>query len=239
MTKKPSPKSAQDLLASLVFKVAQTGDSWGVFANDKPLMTPGKTPYAVPTRALAEAVAEEWQAQKGKIDHKTMPMTSLAATALDLIAGAERARAAALAAYGENDLLCYRASWPEALAQRQTETWQPFLDWAEADLGALFRVGEGVMPLTQEPRTIQKIREKMEGFGAFELAGLQLAIEATGSLVLALALAAGRDARTVFEAAQLDETFECEAWGDDPVTTARRAEIERDLNQAARFLTLL
>jgi chaperone required for assembly of F1-ATPase len=46
--------------------------------DNKPVRTPAKRELALPTRALAEAVATEWKAQGERIDPATMPLTRLA-----------------------------------------------------------------------------------------------------------------------------------------------------------------
>ena len=63
---------------------------------------------------------------------------------------------------------------------------------------------------------------------------------ACGSLVIALALLAGRvDAGEAFAASQLDESFQIEAWGEDAEQASRRAALAADIEAAARFASLL
>jgi len=59
-------------------------------------------------------------------------------------------------------------------------------------------------------------------------------------LVIALAVSEGRLAGSdAFEAAQLDELFQIERWGADPLAVKRNAGIRHDLEAGARFLALL
>ena len=61
-----------------------------------------------------------------------------------------------------------------------------------------------------------------------------------GSLVIALAVAEGRlSAEQAFDAAQLDELYQIERWGEDPIATERHKGIKNDIGAAARFLVLL
>ena len=53
---------------------------WGVALDNRPMRTPTKHELIVPSAALAEAVAAEWDAQQDEI--RTMPLTRLAATAI-------------------------------------------------------------------------------------------------------------------------------------------------------------
>jgi chaperone required for assembly of F1-ATPase len=62
----------------------------------------------------------------------------------------------------------------------------------------------------------------------------------SGSLVIALALSEGQlSAEDAFAAAQLDELFQIERWGEDPIATERHRGIRRDIEAGTRFLTLL
>ena len=79
------------------------------------MKTPARAALALPTRALAEAVAEEWNAQGETLRPHTMKLTKLANTAIDRVAGNEAEVAAQILAYA-NDLLCYRAAAPAELA---------------------------------------------------------------------------------------------------------------------------
>ncbi|MNU11162.1 hypothetical protein D3C72_2588010 [compost metagenome] len=57
---------------------------------------------------------------------------------------------------------------------------------------------------------------------------------------MALALVEGRiDAEEAFAVSQLDETFQIEAWGEDPEATRRRAALRMDIAACRRFVDLL
>ena len=72
------------------------------------------------------------------------------------------------------------------------------------------------------------------------LAALHLACAVSGSVVVALALVEGRlDADAAFAAAELEQTFEIEQWGEDAEQTRRRANLRAEIAAAARFLALL
>src|SRR4051794_37708512 len=87
--------------------------------DGKPLRTPAKAPLVLRQRALAEAIAEEWDAQQQDIKPADMPLTQLASTAIDRIPAQREEIVRAVAAYAETDLLCYRADHPDELAERQ------------------------------------------------------------------------------------------------------------------------
>ena len=57
-----------------------------ILLDGKAVKTPGKRPLALPTRTLAEAIAEEWRGQGAHIDPATLLLTKLANTAIDRVA---------------------------------------------------------------------------------------------------------------------------------------------------------
>jgi len=210
-----------------------------VALDGRPVRTPAKAPLVVPGAALAEAIASEWAAQDAEVRPETMPLTRLANSAIDRVAARRAEVVDQVAAYGNTDLLCFRADAPSALVERQTAVWQPLVDWAAATLGASLRVTTGIVPVAQPPETLAALRMALEALDDFELGAVGQLTAATGSLVIALALDAGRlTPDEAFAASQLDETFQMEAWGEDDEALARRAALEAEIAAAARFLAL-
>lgn len=208
--------------------------------DDKPVRTPGRVPLALPTDALADAIADEWRGVDEKVDPRAMPLTGLANAAIDRIAPDPAAFAAGLAKYGESDLLCYRAESPDQLIARQEAAWDPLLAWARARYDAHFETVAGVMHRAQPPATIARLAEATAARDAFALAGLSPIVTITASLIAALALAEGAaDADTVWIAAQVDEDWQAELWGEDALAAETRALRQREFDAGVRFLNLL
>ena len=219
--------------------VAPGEDGYSVTLDGKPLRTPGKAELRVPSRGLAEAIAAEWRAQVSEVRPQNLPLTRLANTALDLVTPRRAQIVAEIANYAGTDLLCYRAEHPPELVARQARIWQPLLDWA-AERYAPLTVTAGVLPCAQPVESLAAFTAAVEAFDAMRLAALHLATAACGSLVLALALAEMRlDPESAFAAAQLEESFEIERWGEDAEQTRRRAALQDDIALAARFVALL
>jgi chaperone required for assembly of F1-ATPase len=203
-----------------------------------PLHTPKKNPLDIPNSALARAVAEEW-AGGGRYSPKTMPLTAITYTALDVVAENHAKVVEALLAYGETDLLLYRSETPE-LKARQAAAWDEVLNWAVSRFGCTLEVTEGVMPLTQPVESLAALRAHMERMNTFYLSAFSVLAQSLSSLLLALAVAEGRlDAEQAFLLSRLDEEYQAEKWGEDSLSLARMAEINRDVQAASRFLNLL
>jgi chaperone required for assembly of F1-ATPase len=220
--------------------VAETPEGFGVGLDGKPVRTPAKRALAVPTRALAEAIAAEWQAQGDTVDPHRLPLTRLASIALDLVAPRREAVIAEVANYAGTDLVCYRAGEPPELVARQRATWQPLIDWAALRLDAPLAVTESILPVAQSPVALKAFETAIRTYDTHRLAALHLATAACGSLVVGLALVEGRlDAEAAFAAAELDASYQIERWGEDAEAAKRRAALKEDITLAARFVALL
>lgn len=212
---------------------------FAVELDDRPVKTPAKTKLILPTLALAQAVAAEWDAQEGVVKPQTMPMTRMANSALVKVPPAFEAVVDEIARYGASDLLCYRAEAPAALVRRQAEGWDPLLDWAAETFNAPLTVTAGIVPVAQPEPSLARLRAAVAGHDAFRLVGLHDLVAITGSLVLGLAVARGRllpDA--AFALSRLDEDWQAELWGVDSEAAASAAAKRADLSDAARFFTL-
>lgn len=215
-------------------------DGFAVTLDGKAVLTPGRNPLTPPTLALAEAVAAEWAAQEETVRPQDMVLMSLACTAIDLVRPRRGEVVAELADYGGTDLICYRAERPADLVARQNEVWQPLVDWAALQLDAPLATTSGLIAAPQPEPALAALARAVETHDDWALTGLATAVKTAGSLVIGLALSHGRlDVRGAFAAAELHESHQIEAWGEDPDATRRRAQVLRDLKVAARFLALL
>ncbi|HVT54121.1 MAG TPA: ATP12 family protein [Dongiaceae bacterium] len=213
---------------------------WGIALDGKNVRTPAKNPLVLQSRALAEAIAAEWNAQAAKIRPDTMPLMQLASTAIDRVAP-DRARIVAeTAAYAGTDLVCYRAEGPGELVRRQAAAWDPLIDWVRDRFDVALATANGVIAVRQSETGLAALARVVEAQDDLSLTALSVATGAAGSLVIGLALLEGRlTPEEAASAAHLDELYQAERWGIDPEAQSRRAGQAADLAEARRFLDLL
>jgi chaperone required for assembly of F1-ATPase len=222
------------------YSIVSVSPERAILLDGKPVRTPKRAWLILPSDALAAAVADEWRGQGGKIDPHTMPLTGLANAAIDIIAPDLAGFARGLAAYGESDLLCYRASEPPELVARQAERWDPWLAWARARYDIDFVIVTGVMHQAQPALTTQRLAAAVLARDKFQLAVLSPLITISGSLIIALALVEGAiKADEAFSLCHLDELWQAEHWGEEWFATQTREAHWADFTAAARFLALL
>lgn len=207
--------------------------------DGRAVKTPAKSAFVLPTLAMAQAAAAEWDAQVKEVRPESMPVTRMANSAIDKVAVQFDEVAGLLAAYGESDLLCYRATGPVELIARQSAAWDPLLDWAAAVLGAPLVATAGVVHVAQPPGSIASLRARLFALTPFQLAAMHDLISISGSLILGFAVAGQRlTAAEAFSISRIDEQWQAEKWGEDEDAAALEALKRAALIEAARFWNL-
>ena len=216
---------------------------WTILLDGRPMRLPGQGVLVLPRRALAEAVAAEWREAGteagGEVTAGQLALTRLAATAQERIAPNKLATVAAIARYGESDLLCYRAERPAALVARQAELWQPWLDWIDRMHGVRLSVVSGIVHAAQPPGAIAAVSRALASLDPYVLSALGVAVPALDSVVLGLALAAGElSGSAAGDLAELDRMFQAETWGLDEIAAHRSATLYRELRDCEQLIHL-
>lgn len=221
-------------------QAVEHGGGWTVELDGKPLRTPAQAPLAVPTPALARAMAEEWNAAPDRFEPRAMPLTGLANAAIDRIAPDRAAFAHGLIQYGEGDLTCYRAEGPNRLVSEQEQAWDPLLAWARRRFDVDFRTTCGIVHVAQPAGTTDRLAHAVAALGPFRLAGLSPLVTIGGSLIAGLAVIEGAFAAgDAWDAVTVDDRWQLEQWGSDAEAEQRLENRRRDFFAAAAFLQLL
>jgi chaperone required for assembly of F1-ATPase len=218
----------------------QSTFGYAVRLDGRPVKTPTRNELALPTQRLADAVVAEWETVETSIDPARMPMTGFANAAIDRVGPDRDAFAAAIASYGETDLMCYRAEQGEALAVRQAEIWDPWLKWAQGRYDVSFVIVEGIIHKPQPVATLEKLHAAVAARGTFELAAMAKLAHLSGSLIATLAvIERAGTAQDIWNASCLDELWQEELWGADYWAQKNRNDRESEFLQAVQFLDLL
>jgi len=218
--------------------VAEQPIGVAVLLDGRPVLTPARRPLAAPGTALAQALADEWDAQREVIDPAAMPLTRLANAVIDGVADAPVPVADEVAKYLASDLVCYRAAGPPGLVARQAQHWDPVLAFVRDMLGARFVLGEGVAFVRQPEAALAAARLAIP-LEPWRLGAINAITGLTGSALIALALLHGRlSAGAAWTAAHVDEDWNMEQWGRDAQELERRALREAELHAAVTVLEL-
>lgn len=199
-----------------------------VTLDGRPVRTPAKSALVLPTRALAEAVAREWDAQEGQIKPLEMPFTRAANAATDKVTPQHSEVADLLAAYGDSDLICYRASDPRGLVERQNRGWDPLVDWSATALKAPLQVYVGIMHEEQPQASIASLTRRVHAFDPYQLTAFHDLVSLSGSLIIGFAVTQDyAPATDLWDISRIDEIWQAEKWGHDE-EAERMTALKRD-----------
>ncbi len=220
--------------------ISEEEGGYRVELDGRPVRTPAKALMIVPTKAMAEAIAAEWDAQTEEVKPESMPITRSANAALDKVSIQFDEVADMLSAYGGSDLLCYRADSPVELTKRQSDEWDPILDWAEGRFGTRLVCGFGVMPVTQSDENLRVLRDHVGTLSPFEIAAFHDLVGISGSLILALAVTEGHlTAEDAWLKSRVDELWQEEQWGQDDEATELAMHKQGEFLMASRIYQML
>jgi chaperone required for assembly of F1-ATPase len=247
-SEEPNPMRAaqagmKPVLPKRFYKVAsveERDDAFHLTLDGRTARTPARQPLAVPTRGLAEAMAEEWGRQGEEIDPGSMPVTRLVNSAIDGVVPRRAEVIEDTAKYAGSDLIFYRAGEPVRLVEIQNESWNPVLDWTRETHGARFALAEGIMHVAQPEEAKAAIRAAIERISSpFALAALHVMTTLTGSVLIALAHASGRlSADEAWNAAHVDKQYQESVWGEDHEAMVRRRNRRAEFDAASRVYRL-
>ena len=204
--------------------VAEAEGGFAVTLDGKPIRTPSGRIVAVPVRAIADAIAAEWQAQQETIDPLTMPLTRFANSVVEAVVDRVDAVARRRREISAAPISCSIApAIPRRWSRSEAQHWDPVLFWAADTLGAHFILAEGIMHVRQPEHAVEAARAALPD-DPWSVAALHVVTTLTGSALLALALTHGvRDPDQVWAAAHVDEDWNTDKWGVDEEVAARRA----------------
>lgn len=208
-----------------------------VMLDGRPIRTPAKRELTVPSRRLAEAIADEWRAQETFIDPGTMPLTRLVNSAIDGVADRAAEVREAILAYGSSDLICYLADGQPELVERQSRRWGDVHAWLKQAFGVELALAVGVMPVAQPDAMLARLDTALGERNPLELAALHVMTSSMGSLLLSLAVLHGRlSPAEAWALAHIDEDFQIEKWGGDDEAQARRERRSAEMEAACLVL---
>ena len=213
-----------------------------VLLDERSLKTPAKAALILPHEALAKKVRDEFDAQIEAIVPETMPIFSLAATAIDRVMPQRATLDEELVRFGHNDLISYRCGAEEdpVLAERQNAQWGLIQSWMAETYHIHLQAFEGIMPQSQPSEIQPHLEAAVRGIDDWRYVALYRATTLTGSLSLGLGFVAHYlDVAGLMSHAFLDEFYQEEKWGADDWALERRTNIESELQDAQSYMALL
>lgn len=221
----------------------KSANGWEIHLDGRSVKTPGKAVLLAASENLANEIVKEWAAQDKTIEPESMPITQIISTQIDRVSTMRPDMTAQLLKFLDTDLLCYRAE-PDHLDtdKKQAEIWDEWLDWFEKRYGTKLQTTSSLAALTHPQEAHIAVEKDIAGLCNTRFAVLQLAVPASGSLILGLAFTHGDiTPEQIMKAIRVeehikDEIYNAEFYGRDPMFEKKDAVLLRDLNAAETIL---
>ncbi|KAI9908823.1 hypothetical protein PsorP6_003558 [Peronosclerospora sorghi] len=184
---------------------------FAVTLDGKTVKTPRQQPVRLPTRAMAYAVAHEWDAQKHDIRPATMPLMTLVSTALDLMfTSSKKEIIDEIMHYFHTDTVCYQvtANHQENLVALQQKKWKPIRKWFGDTFKGDVDVSHGSIDrLAHDHHVVDKLDD-------FQLTAMRALTRECKSVIIALAVFKRHiTSKEAMKTSRLEEEFQINNWG--------------------------
>lgn len=190
-----------------------------VTLDKRAIKTPSGNTLLLPKnkRLAATLIAYEWNIQDKFLKPHALPMTSIAARAIDTLRD-ENMRAkvhVSLLNYLDTDTVCFHYDASPPLVELQQKHWDPLLKWARATFDVEILVFDSVLCHSQPERTKEILGDVVAQMDPWEMAAMERATYVLKSFLIALALV--KRHLTVEEAAlasQVEVMSQIQRWGE-------------------------
>jgi chaperone required for assembly of F1-ATPase len=210
---------------------------FSVTLDGQSVLTPAGSQLFVKKAEFAVELAAEWNSQGAYIERASMPLNRIVNTAIDHVAYERIGVAKEVASYANFDLVCYRAIGPSGLIAKQEAAWNPLLDWIEIACGIKPATTNDIQTVPQDPKLISYIAARIKVVDDVTLASFAMATTIAGSVLIALAIFDSvLELQSAWHAAQIDEDWQIELWGEDTEAALRRANVKRDFKAAVQVM---
>lgn len=135
-----------------------------------------------------------------------------------------------------NDVLLFWSA-DEKVQKRQAKEWAPIIFWVNKTINTKFKETLSLETIKENIDTSLRLKEYLYTLTDKELSGFYIAALNMRSVLLALALVKGKiNATKAFELSELEELYQANNWGVDPVAQARQNNIKNMLISAENYL---
>lgn len=212
---------------------------FAIALDGRVMKTPLKATLEIPSRALARAIAKEWNTQEEFVDLSQMYLTKYANTAVDRVEIRKENIVDEIVAFASSDMVCYRADLPQGLVEMQANAWDPVLKWASDKHGLNFICVAGIIYASQPEATLVAAHGVLTAHDAYTLTAIHNLTTLTGSALLAMAIVdEAISADEAWNAAHVDEDWNIAQWGTDEDAIKRRELRRNDYDGIIEFYRL-
>ncbi|GBG26716.1 ATP synthase mitochondrial F1 complex assembly factor 2 [Hondaea fermentalgiana] len=195
---------------------ADEPDKYYVELDGRKLRTPYRQLVELPTEALAHGVANEWHLQKEEIQPSSMPLMTMACTAIDTTEMRRPIVVEELLRFLSTDTVLFPGHPDETeanLVDMQEDMWSPLVEWMGERFGPV-NVCEHLRIPPHPEATTKAVEDYLQNLDPWTLTGIENLTSGCKSLIIPLALHHGKiDVKTAIKASRVEEEHQLTAWG--------------------------
>ncbi|EFA84584.1 ATP synthase mitochondrial F1 complex assembly factor 2 [Heterostelium album PN500] len=185
--------------------------------DNRPMKTVNRKLFIVPTKEIAMAIATEWMVQGKYIMPHRLPLTTVAATCIDMNPESRQKCIDELIGHLATDQVCNRDSDETQLKKLQNEAFDDLLHWSSDYYGKPFYLSFDLDLSRHPPSLLKTIREHLESMNNWQLLCMQTLTTSTKSFLISLNLYYNRvRLDKLYKIVALEEEFQSETWGKIP-----------------------
>lgn len=210
-----------------------------IYVHHRFLKTPQGKPVQAPTLALAKAIEEEWERDPSP-HFRQKPLTSLVATALDLVSEARDSYVYFVFQAVTRDVILFWETSPESLMKLQEEQWSPVIEEINESLGLNLRHTTSLTMPSLSSDEENQIKELLARLTDFKLAAFVHLVKLTSSFGLSYLVIQNRlSPEKAWELAHLHEHEQRRVWGEDREAIAHEKDQLNEFLETVHFLKLI
>lgn len=210
-----------------------------ILLDGRSIKTPSGQPIVIPAdrELLATCIAQEWSEQGKTLKPHTLPLTSLAARALEScsVQAERREIEGDLLRYLDNETVCFQETQPAALVELQKLHWTPLLDYINSTYSTSIAPFTGLLGGEHPEGTRETFQSHLEALQNFDLAAFERSVMLTKSFLVSIALVSGQlSVEQAASAAEVEVQSQINRWGSvEDSHDVDQAEMRRTLGSVA------
>tara|TARA_Y100000996_G_scaffold381060_1_gene335354 strand:+ start:84 stop:785 length:702 start_codon:yes stop_codon:yes gene_type:complete len=217
------------------FDLSRTDKGWFLTFGDEIYLTKNGNKVCVPNENLIEILKLEFK-NYNILQYSKFSLTKILINYADKLPHEKSIFVDELIKYLETDLLFYRVSSPRNLSVSQGKKWDKIIHIFDSVFQTSWNLSTNIMPLKQDPDSIQKIKDYLSSLDILNLHILTYLLKVTGScIVMVLCNIKKLDAMEAWETINLEELWYNKIYNDNE----KKEELDSQMAEVDFYIKLL
>ena len=217
------------------FDLSRTDKGWFLTFGDEIYLTKNGNKVCVPNENLIEILKLEFK-NYNILQYSKFSLTKILINYADKLPHEKSIFVDELIKYLETDLLFYRVSSPRNLSVSQNKKWDKIIHIFDSVFQTSWNLSTNIMPLKQDPDSIQKIKDYLSSLDILNLHILTYLLKVTGScIVTVLCNIKKLDAMEAWETINLEELWYNKIYNDNE----KKEELDSQMAEVDFYIKLL